>query len=274
MIPEFIQYLQAIKGYSPNTARAYHNDLISFVTWAKEHKEDARWSRIDRSDIDAFIIYQEAKGLKPATTNRQIAAISTFYNYLKRENLIKENPCKYESRRKIGTSIPKTIPVADIKEAYDHAQGFVKTMLGVISSTGIRIQEFLDIEAEDINTKENTLTIRGKGNKERIVYLSNDTIKLLISSHQDKEPHGRLFNIDQRHARYLLWQALQQYTNARQLSPHVLRHTLATNMAKQGVNVATIAQILGHQDIKTTQKYIDLAEMETKQACLQNSIIK
>lgn len=274
MIPEFIQYLKAIKGYSPNTAKAYHNDLISFVSWAKEHKEDARWSKIDRSDIDAFIIYQEAKGLKPATTNRQIAAISTFYNYLMRENRIKENPCKYESRRKLGTSIPKTIPVADIKEAYDHAQGFAKTMLGVISSTGIRIQEFLDIEVEDINTMENTLTIRGKGNKERKVYLDTTSIELLSSAMQGEEPHGRLFSIDQRHARYLLWQALQQYTTARQLSPHVLRHTLATYMAKQGVNVATIAQILGHKDIKTTQKYIDLAEMETKQACLQHSIIQ
>lgn len=273
MIQEFISYLRSIRGYSPNTCIAYEKDIRAFAQWARKRNPGARWSKITMWDIDAYIIYQEQSGLKATTTNRQIAAISALYNYLKRQGHNIDNPCKWESRRQIVEAIPNTIPDEDIRKAYEHAAGLTKTMLGILATTGIRIQELLNMTWEDINEEEGCIRIMGKGSRERIVYCSPAMLFDLAKVRTTGTHHGKMFNLDQRTARYMIYEALRPYTNAKQLSPHAIRHSLATHMASNGANVVTIARILGHKDIKTTQKYIDMTQLQTRRATLHNPII-
>lgn len=261
MIQEFQNYLRSIRGYSENTIRAYGNDLHTFAAWARRNAPVAKWSEITREDLDKFLTHQDAQGLKPATTNRQLAAISSLYRYMQREGLVVLNPAQYESRRKLPQTIPSTIPVEHLKRAYEHAKGAKKVMLGLLASTGCRIQELLDLTWRDIDTESNTIRIMGKGSKERIVRCPSRIMQDLLNTFQYSRPDFHIFYCSQRAAREMIWEALKPYSNSRQLSPHAIRHTFATELAKNGESTATIAKILGHSHIETSQKYIDMAQL-------------
>lgn len=273
MIEQYINYLTTLKGYSPNTAQAYGKDLKDFARWAKRNLSDARWSTITRADIDKYIADLVAAGLKPATTNRRLAAIAGHYRFLQREGKQVMNPCQYESRRKIGERVPNTIPTDQLKTAYEHSVGVVKVMIGLLATTGIRIQELLDLKQDDIDYDKSAIRVKGKGNKERIVYTTADKLATLKEVRNLNNTNDVIFKMTQRDARRMIWEALKPWCKAPQLSPHAIRHTFATNMAAQGVNTSTLGQMLGHKHLETTQQYIDLGQMQAQQACLKYSLL-
>lgn len=269
MIEQYINYLRNIRGYSENTCKAYENDLRDFISWAKANVSGARWSTLTRKDIDNYVTAMVAQELKPATTNRRLAAISGIYNYFRREGKQVENPCKYESRRKKAETIPNTIPVSDIRKAWENANGVAKVMLGLLASTGIRIQELLDMTWENIDFESCSIKINGKGSKQRLVYTTPEHLETLKTLHDMGGRFGRIFTMEQRSARRIIFDALKPFSSAPQLSPHAIRHTMATNLANHGANVTTIATILGHKQIETTQKYIDMTQANCRQLCQQ-----
>lgn len=261
MIREFLTYLRSIRGYSENTVRAYGKDLKEFAQWVRESTDHARWSALTREDIDKYLIHQAERGLKPSTTNRQLSAISSLYGYFMREGLMDHNPCKYESRRKQPQTMPATIPVRAIQKAYNKAHGMTKTMLGLLATTGIRLQEMLDLKWQDIDFENAQLRIIGKGSKERIVKTHPIVLERLNEVRKYARPDMRLFWISQRRTRYLIYEALKPYSNSKALNPHAIRHTFATELAKNGESTTTIAKILGHAHLETSQKYINMAEI-------------
>lgn len=263
MIHEFATYLRNVRGYSPNTIRAYQTDLLSFSRWAKANIQGARWSTIQRNDLDKYLAHLYAQGLKATTTNRHLASISSLYRYFQRQGLRADNPCQYESRRKQAQTLPATLNPTQIARAYKHAQGNRKTMLGILATTGIRIQELLELRYEDIDFETSQLHINGKGSKQRIVTSTPEVLATLQSLKRDLMASGRIFWMSQRKARYMLYETLAPYCKSEHLNPHTIRHTFATELAKAGENTAAIAKILGHSHIETSQKYINLAEIPT-----------
>ena len=261
MIQDFAHYLNNVRGYAENTIRSYVKDLKSFATWATEHRPDARWSNITRDDIDAYMADMTGKGLKSTTINRHLSSISSMYKWLQRNGYDIENPCKYESRKKVPATIPTIIPAAKIAKAYSKAKGCRKLMLGLLASTGIRLQEMLDLTWADIDFDNSTLHIKGKGSKERIVTTDPEVLKQLHDVRQYADMNKRLFYISQRTARYMIYETLSPYCQPYHLNPHSIRHTFATELAKNGNNCTTIAKILGHAHLETSQKYINMAEM-------------
>lgn len=273
MLTRFENYLRNIKGYSERTCSEYLKDLKAFAKWAKANKEDARWSTLTRSDIDEYITMRAKEGIKPTTTNRELAAISALYRFFIREGLLKNNPARYQSRRKVGYHLPNTIPSEDLQAAYKNSFGVVHVWIGLLSTTGIRISELLGLNWEDIDFKTCALEIRGKGNKERLVYTTPEYLDLMRQAYERFPKTGRIFDYEQRTARHMLWTALKPFSRAKQLSPHAIRHSFATNLANNGVNVTTIATILGHNRIATTQKYIDMSQANTQAVTTQYSIL-
>lgn len=271
MLIRFENYLRNIKGYSERTCSEYLKDLKGFAHWAKTYKEDARWSTLTRSDIDEYITMRAKEGIKPATTNRELSAISALYRYFIREGLMTSNPARFQSRRKQGEHLPNTIPSEDLQKAYRHSVGVVHVWIGLLSTTGIRISELLALRWEDIDFKACALEIHGKGNKDRIVYTTAEYLDLMRQAYERNPTEGRIFRYNERDARHMLWEALKPWSRAKQLSPHAIRHSFATSLARQGVNVTTIATILGHNRIATTQKYIDMAQMDCRAVSAQYS---
>lgn len=271
MLIRFENYIRNIKGYSERTCSEYLKDLKGFAKWAKAYKEDARWSTLTRSDIDDYISMRAKEGIKPSTTNRELASISALYRFFIREGLLTSNPARFQSRRKVGYHLPNTIPSEDLQKAYEHSVGVVHVWIGLLSTTGIRISELLSLKWEDIDFKTCALEINGKGNKDRLVYTTPEYLDLLRQAYERHPSEGLIFRYDERDARHMIWEALKPYSRAKQLSPHAIRHTFATSLARQGVNVATIATILGHNRIATTQKYIDMAQMDCRAVSAQYS---
>lgn len=271
MLTRFENYLRNIKGYSERTCSEYLKDVKSFAQWAKANVKDARWSTLTRSDIDEYITMRAKEGIKPTTTNRELASISALYRYFIREGLLKQNPARFQSRRKVGYHLPNTIPSEDLQAAYANSVGVVHVWLGLLATTGIRISELLSLKWEDIDFKTCSLAINGKGNKDRLVYTTPEYLELMRQAYERKPTEGRIFRYSDREARHMIWDALKPYSRATQLSPHAIRHSFATSLAKQGVNVATIATILGHNRIATTQKYIDMAQMNCQAVSAQYS---
>lgn len=212
-----------------------------------------------------------SEGIKPATTNRELASISALYRFFIREGLLTSNPARFQSRRKVGHHLPNTIPSEDLRKAYAHSVGVVHVWIGLLSTTGIRISELLGLNWEDIDFKACSLEIHGKGNKDRIVYTTSEYLDLMRQAYERNPIEGRIFRYSERDARHMIWEALKPWSRAKQLSPHAIRHTFATSLARQGVNVATIATILGHNRIATTQKYIDMAQMDCRAVSAQYS---
>lgn len=263
MIPEFLTYLRSIKGYSPNTIRSYEKDLHEFARWISSNYPGTRWSTITRSHIDSYIVAQETAGKKPATTNRQLSAISSLYSYLRREGNNIPNPCQYESRRKDGSKAPDTIPMTAITEAYRNTKGYVHSLLGILALTGMRIQEALNLTNSDIDIENGRIKVNGKGSKERYIDVEKSSLSITLNQYyKPNQAHSRIFPFTQRHARYIIWEAVKPYTNATKISPHVIRHSVATHMANKGESAITIAKVLGHSHIETSQKYINFSQVE------------
>ena len=271
-IENYLRYARYVKGYNTNTLKAYETDIRTFCHWLRNHRSDARWSTLTRADIDAYITARSQAGIKPATTNREISAISSIYGYFMREGLISSNPTKFENRKKIPERIPNTIPMSDIKNAWRWAQGPIKDIIGLLATTGARIQEVLDLKWQDIDFTTCAIKIHGKGERERIVYTAPDVLERLKTLLPHARKEFRIFYWTQREARRVIYDMLRPFTRARQISPHAIRHTYATELAKGGVNVATIAKLLGHKRIDTTQKYIDMAQIETASNGLTNIV--
>lgn len=267
MITEFITYLRHIRGYSWNTCNSYEKDLRHFARWMRAHDKDARWSTIDRDDLDEYVTWQSQQGLTPATTNRRLSAISSLYDYLKRDGRVEHNPTRYESRRKIGERIPNTIPMEVLQKAYAMTYGSIHIMLGILINTGIRIHELLEIKKHDIDFNGKSIRIHGKGQTERIVYLPVNVMEEVKTYSQYQQANSTLFGAcTQREVRHGIYNILRPLTDAKQLSPHAIRHTFATENAKNGANVTTLALMMGHKNIKTTQKYIDMTQHNINQA--------
>ena len=273
MITKYISYLRDIRNYSENTLTGYEKDLRAFSKWAQAHLEHARWSEITISDIDQYVHAMVATGMKPSSTNRRLSAISGLYEYFKREGYDVENPCKYESRRKVSKTLPNTINEEELRAAYENATGATKTMIGILMSTGIRLQEMLELSWEDIDFVDCSLRIMGKGAKQRVVYSTRDILADLALYKSQTNARGQIFGIDQRTARYMIYDALRPHCSAKQLSPHAIRHTWATHLAKMGANVSQIGTLLGHEHLETTQKYIDMCQHNHKEIVEQYSII-
>ena len=273
MLTRFENYIRHIKGYSDRTCSEYLKDLKGFAKWAKTYKEDARWSTLTRSDIDEYISCRAKEGIKPSTTNRELASISALYRYFQREGLLKDNPAKYESRRKQPERQPNTIDICELRQAFEQAFGIDKYMLGLLITTGIRISELLALKWEDFDYNLGAIRIMGKGATERTVYPSAEVLSLFHELSERFNPTSCVFNLNERDARYRIYQALRPYCHGKQLSPHAIRHTIATYWAKNGANVTTIANALGHNRIETTQQYIDLAQSDTRNLMRSQSII-
>lgn len=272
MINEFQNYLVSVKGYSQHTAMAYGKDARDFARYMRSQREDARWSTVQQADLDGFMGAMTKAGMKPSTINRHVSSVRALFKYMIREGMMTTNPVRYASMQKQEKSLPNTIPTEELVTATEHATGTLRVMLLILVVTGCRIQEMLDIEQCDINEEEQSIRIHGKGKKDRDVYATVEEIRE-IQEYAKGRPAKMFGGIEQRAARYAIYQHLSRYSKAKQLSPHAIRHTVATNMAKQGANVTCISKLLGHESIKTTQKYIDMSQQDVREACIKYSII-
>ena len=278
LISTYLDYCKTHKRLSSHTIRAYKNDLMQFYN-------------SDYDNVESYIEQLTQSNLKTNTLRRKIACMKVFYNYLKYQNIIEENPFN-QLRFQFRTEkvLPKTIPYDILKNIFiylerkvivsktDYQKQHAERNLLIISlllSTGIRISELCHIHLKDINLSNKTLHIIGKGKKERILFLGDQTTFNLLETYinkNGKESNDFLFPgkhspkpLSEQSVRLILKRIVEQNSLSKTITPHMFRHSFATMLLDNDVDIRYIQQIIGHSSISITQIYTHVSHSKQKE---------
>ncbi len=276
-INDFIEYLKVIKKYSEHTILNYKKDIEDFYYYM-----DSNILNIKHDDVSAYLSYLYDNKLNRNSISRHLSSIRSFYNYLVHEDIIKENKFNEINNPKKSNSLPKYIKDNDLEKMFlvfnldDKLEQRNSLILEMLYATGIRVSELVNIKISDINFYDNTIKILGKGNKERIViygsfcadsldrYLNDGRLKLL------KDDTDYLFlnkdgkKITERSIRKILDKIIQKASLDIHISPHMLRHTFATDLLNNGADLVSVKELLGHESLNTTSIYTHVSQEQVK----------
>ena len=273
----YLKYCEYRKELDKKTLKAYRIDL-------RQYFEYVCMDNPDKEKIEEYIT-QLHKNYKQKTVKRKIASIKAFYNYLEENEIIAENPFrKIKVKFKETVTLPRIIPREEIEKLLNHMyrclnehnKTFRKYMLRDIAvievffATGARVYEISNIREESINLNTGLIRLMGKGGKERYVQISNTSVLEVLKKYYDENKQtirkcGYFFinNRENRYTEQSIRMMLKKYTKQagieRNITPHMFRHSFATYLIEEGVDVSCVQQILGHSSIKTTQIYIHIA---------------
>ena len=282
-VKDFISYCKFRKALNNKTIKAYSIDLKQLF----EHIGD----NLDKTSICEYISYLH-KQYKPKTCRRKIATLKAFIHYLLIEDIIEINPFdKIETSFREPTLLPKTIPLNVIDNmlqiAYskwkDAVTDYAKrsclrdiAVMEMLFATGARVSEICSLTPNTVDLSNHTIKIFGKGSKERIIQIENSDVLKILSDYyttfkNDIESSGYYF-VNKLHKR-LTEQSVREIINKyaklsnsnMHITPHMFRHSFATLLLEEDVDIRYIQKILGHSSITTTQIYTHVAMTKQKE---------
>lgn len=285
MIESFLKYLKYEKRVSKHTLTAYQSDLEQYTTFLDEVFPDHTPEQADYGIIRSWIIRLVDSGIKPASVNRKIASLKTFYKFLMRQEVIAKNPMIKIRVLKAQKRLPSFVKEADMVSLLDHVEfdssfeGWRdKLMLELFYATGVRLSELITLKESQIDTRAQTIKVLGKRNKERIIPFPKSIVKVLQeylgyrNKEVDMKNHGLLFVTDKGKPCYpmMVYRIVRHYLNATtsadKRSPHVLRHTYATHLLNKGAEINAVKDLLGHSSLAATQVYTHNSMEKIKKA--------
>ena len=285
LILKFIEEIKYEKNYSELTVKGYETDLYMFLEYLNEN-DIKNYKSVDYQKIRDYISYLYELDYNNKTICRHISAIRSFFKYLKINNYIDDNPCTLVSNPKLDKRLPKYLNFEEIEKllnAFDNNNylGLRNSLiLEILYSTGIRVSEITNIKLKDISISNKTIIIDGKGNKQRIVYFGSICLTLLKKYIDKSYPI-----LNKNNSEYLLLSKTGKKINEREIrkvvddasiiagiklkiSPHVLRHTFATHMLTEGADLRSVQELLGHENLSTTQVYTHLTNEKIRNVYL------
>lgn len=257
MIQEYLTYLEKNLNYSENTIRAYSNDLQGFAKYAKTM--GWRWSTLTKQQIDQYVASLHDH-YEPKTINRRISSLRSMLQWAMRNSYLPQNPARFVQSQKLASTLPETADREALisylgTPATSEQSEIIHALIALLLDTGIRLQEAIDIRCEDINVNQRSITIHGKGNKQRIVYFTDRTIEHNIRTANRRK--GYLLPIEnQQTLRYMMYDELRGITHTH---PHAIRHLWATDLIANGASLQAVSALMGHQSVKTTERYTHIA---------------
>ena len=286
MIKEFKNYLTAIQGKSQKTAEEYEFDLNIFYEFLKKRYKTEEINienirNVNINDLHAFISHlTKARGNSNKTKARKISCLKSYFKWLKKYKMIEDNPTLDLESPKIEKRLPVYLSLEDSKKLLDASKDNKRdfAILTLFLNTGLRLSELVSIDIDKIN--KDTLTIIGKGNKERTVYLNNACLSAIEAYRQERDSKEKALFISNRKTRIsqkAIEHLLDKYLEIAGLSgkgysPHKLRHTAATLMYQSGVDIRALQEILGHESIATTQIYTHINQDQLRNAVKLNPL--
>lgn len=288
-IEEYISYITNEKHYSDNTIINYKTDLNLFYIFCVENKID-NISLIDYQTIRRFLNYLVDNKYSNKAMARHISSLRSFFKYLKKNKIIENNPMTLISNPKVEKKLPKVVYNKELDEIFKVPD--ISTPLGIrdllilelLYSTGVRVSELVSIKIKDISFNSKEIRIFGKGSKERIVLFGNrceDILEKYINNARDKlvsdntkddflllSNTGR--KMDQREIRYIIDDIVTKTGLKIHISPHVLRHTFATDLLNNGADLRSVQQLLGHESLSTTTIYTHITNERLRNVYLHS----
>lgn len=259
MISKFIEYQKHVRGLSAGTCFEYEKNLREFVRWASP--QGLRWSTITKQDVDRHSMEMSKQGMKPATIRLRVSCLRSFYRWMQHEGMMKENPLQFAQSPKGASTLPEPIKLEVIDKYLgqapaDKTDAMTHIFVALCTDTGMRIAEALDMDKTDIDFRARSIRVRGKGNKERIVYYGDRFLNQMLR-YCPIWTHGHLFaGIDAWTMRTHVSNYLGRWTQ--HPHPHQLRHTFATEALNADVPIESVSRLLGHSSVQVTERYARL----------------
>lgn len=273
----YLEYCEYRKELDKKTIKAYRIDLRQYFAFICCDEPD-------KEKIEAYITELHKK-YKQKTVKRKIATLKAFYNYLEEDEIISCNPFrKIKVKFKETLTLPRIIPREEIEMLLNYMYNCLKendltgykyklrdiAVVEVLFATGARVYEISTIREDSVNMNSGQIRIMGKGGKERYVQISNSSVLAILKKYymenENEIKKSGCFFINNRGKRYteqsiraMLKKYAKQAGIERNITPHMFRHSFATYLIEEGVDVSCVQQILGHSSIKTTQIYIHIA---------------
>lgn len=277
-VKKYLEYCEFRKELDWNTLKAYRIDLKQFFEFTQEDMPE-------KNKIEDYITELHKK-YKQKTIKRKIASIKAYYNYLEECEIIEDSPFrKIKVKFKETIILPKIIPREEIESllnymySCEHRNDKEKmykywlrdiSVIETLFATGARVYEVSNIKLDCINLNTGLIKIMGKGGKERYIQIASaeilNILKKYYKHNSEAIKKSGFFFVNSRGNRYTEYSIrlmLKKYTKLagieRNITPHMFRHSFATYLIEEGVDVSCVQQILGHSSIKTTQIYIHIA---------------
>lgn len=271
-VDDFLSYLVADRGYSPQTITTYHDSLLSFEMFFKSLDSQLTWENMDTDIVRRWIALEMERGKNSRTVSKDLSALRSFYKYMLRMERIERDPVRLIKNPKIHTSLPTFLKQSEIDHLFDdivYPDSYEgqrdRTILLTFYHTGVRVSELIGLDLNMVSLELNELKVTGKRNKQRIIPFGMELHKGLADYMQMREARypgeGPLFyslkgkRMTKPQILHIVKKYLSLVTTQKKKSPHVLRHTFATVMLNNGADLEAIKELLGHESISTTEVY-------------------
>ncbi len=281
LVDRFLDAIWMERGLSQNTLGAYRADLMTLGRGLAESEKTI--DEANKSDLLDFIAGRVEGGAKPRSTARQLSSFRRFFRYIMREGLRDNDPTSDIEMPRIGRSLPKTLSEDEVDallsapntdEPLGHRD---RAMLELLYATGLRVSELINLKQSQVNFNQGVLRIVGKGDRERLIPLGDESQRWL----RDFIDGPRMEILLERQTDYLFptrrgdrmtrqafWHIIKRYAEKagirRKMSPHSLRHAFATHLLNRGADLRVVQLLLGHSDLSTTQIYTHVARERLK----------
>jgi integrase/recombinase XerC len=280
----FLEALAAEKGYSAHTLRAYKHNLEELTAFAAGDPEKAlvdrarldtvRLEQVDEMQVRGYLGYLHGRNTK-STVARKLAAIRSFFRYLRKHNLIARNPVEDLHAPRQEKPMPVYLPVDDMFRLLDAVRplGVLglrnRAILETLYSTGVRVSELAGLDVRDVDAANGLMRVAGKGGKQRLVPVGAKALASLAAYRQaladetgiSPDGDGPVFlnknggRLTTRSIARIVNKMARACALAMPVSPHAMRHSFATHMLDAGVDLRAVQELLGHSSLSTTQRY-------------------
>lgn len=298
LIENFIEMMSVERAATQNTLTSYRHDLNNLLRYLNRKK--LTLEKVENASMRQFFREISNSGATSSSLARHMSTIRQFYKFLFQENIINDNPMNGIDGPKLGRTLPKLMSESSILKLIKHVkdlqigsklihkkrlrhQRFL-SQIEILYSTGMRVSELLSIKISDLNQHNYFLNVMGKGNKERIVPLTEEALSEtrhyldLLGCNRDLAKETYLYPGSRKNrclTRQYFASELKVYARGagldeKNISPHVLRHAFASHLLQNGADLRSVQQMLGHSDISTTQIYTHILDDKLKMAIKEN----
>lgn len=276
---EFLNYLKNIRLYSKKTVASYEYDLKDYALFLEKNNLTIK----DDNDktLKLYLNYIYDKKISNKSISRHLSSLRTYYDFLKKENIVTENIFKNVKNPKIEKNIPNFISRDKLNEiftSFNDSNLDIRNRLVIelLYATGLRVGELVNIKIKDIDFGAQSIKVLGKGSKERYVFYNNTTKEVLKKylvvrkKIQKKENDYLLLNdkgtpIKEASVRKIIQTTLMKCGIKSKITPHTFRHTFATDLLNQGLDLVNVKELLGHASLNTTSIYTHITNDRIKE---------